>query len=186
MENKAISFRYRLRAYLAHYFLPKKKGIRVVIFAQGRTGSTLLESLICSTKHFKKGGELLGSHGTRVKFPFQYISGLSRLAKKKNFIFHLKIYHLLRDRKDPIDPGLFLRRLQADGWEIVFLRRTNKLNHVLSNMIRVERGMAQKYDDTPEDFRLRVHPEELAELIEDRYRLRPKNLRHFRAYATPK
>ena len=52
--------------------------VRVVIFAQGRTGSTLLESLLCSTGHFFKNGELLNNDTGKneIIFPTQYIRGL--------------------------------------------------------------------------------------------------------------
>ena len=169
MKKREGSFGFRLKAYFSHLTRPHRKDqLRVVIFAQGRSGSTLLESLLCSTPYFRKGGELLGDAGTTVRYPFAFISGLAK-ENTKNFIFHLKIYHLTTDRSKPIEPGPFLAQLVEDGWKIIYLKRRNKLNQVLSYQIRQVRGKAQKYDEENEEFRLAIHPHSLKEGIERRF-----------------
>lgn len=164
----AIKLRH-LKAYLFFLFIPQKpNATRVLIFAQGRTGSTLLEELLGSTSYFGKGGELLGDSGTKVKYPYPYVSGMANMASNKNFIFHLKIYHLSRDRSRKIEPSLFLNQLQKNGWKIIYLRRENKLNHVLSNAIAEARRGFHKYDNHTEKFSFNLDPKEVIEKIEGR------------------
>lgn len=170
--KKKVSFKKRLalfwlelKAYYSHFVKPKPASqVRAVIFAQGRTGSSLLEGLICSTGHFKERGELLGGYRNPfVSCPYPYLSGLSRASPKENFIFHLKIYHLTRDRirrgEKPIDPGPFLKKLADDGWKIIYLRRKNTIRHMFSNFIVGQRGRYDKLDDAREHIKIEVNLE---------------------------
>ncbi|MFK7922402.1 MAG: hypothetical protein AB8H47_10625 [Bacteroidia bacterium] len=160
-----------LKAYFYFLFIPQKpNATRVLIFAQGRTGSTLLEELLGSTSYFGKGGELLGDSGTKVKYPYQFVSGIANKASNKNFIFHLKIYHLTRDRTRKIEPSSFLKKLQENGWKIVYLQRKNKLNHVLSNTIAEARSGFHKYDNQTEKFSFNLEAKHVVEKIEERAR----------------
>ena len=139
--------RHEVLAYLFNIIKPHSSGqVRVVIFAQGRTGSTLLESLLCSTGHFFKYGELLNNDSGKneVIFPTQYIRGLSKWESDSNFIFHVKIYHLTRDRKRPVDPKIFLDTLYNDGFKVIFLRRNNLVRHVLCQSLLHNSGEATK------------------------------------------
>ena len=124
--------------------------VRLLIFGQGRSGSTLLESLICSTGHFYENGELLNTDRGEILYPIQYIYGLTKRNAFKNFIFHVKVYQLTRDRKRPIDPAKFLNVLYSDGWKIIYLRRKNKVKHQLSNWVAAHRGNYHKYNDKNE------------------------------------
>lgn len=131
--------------------------VRVVIFGQGRTGSTLLESLLCSTGHFSENGELLNRNNYGgVAFPAKFIQGLAKWKRDRNFIFHLKIYHLTVDRKKPTEPEGFLDALTVQGWKVIYLRRENEIKHTLSNMIAVQRGEYFKYDDEKEDVQITI------------------------------
>lgn len=162
------------RKYLqavSRYFVSNfrnSENIQVVIFAQGRTGSTLLESLLSSTGHFRENGEVLAGKGTKIKHPFTYVTAMANEKNRENFIFHLKIYHLTRDRKIPVDPRLFLKKLARRGWKIIYLHRSNSLNHVLSNMIAQERKGYHKYDDSTEQFKIYVNPNSLIISIKER------------------
>ena len=109
--------------------------VRVLIFGQGRSGSTLLEDLICSTGYFRKNGELLNTNKGEILHPVQFIRGLSKRKASENIIFHVKISQLTKDRKRPIDPAEFLNTLYNDGWKIIYLRRKNKVMHALSNVV---------------------------------------------------
>lgn len=133
----------------------KQNSKKVVIFAQGRTGSTLLEDLLSSTSHFKKRGEVLGGKGEKIKSPFKYIQGLAKRIAPDNFIFHLKLYQLTTQRKNKIDPSEFLKKLYGDHWKIIYLRRKNKLNHVLSIYVAEKRGY-HKFDNKKEEIKLHV------------------------------
>lgn len=156
-------------AYLSYYLkIRKNNATRVMIFAQGRTGSTLLEDLLCSTSYFNKRGEILAAGtGSKIKYPYQYVNGLSKIRPNKNFIFHVKIYQLT-DRKRKVNPEDFLRRMEKKGWKIIYLKRLNKLNQVISYEISVIRKSHQKYDDKNEEFSIRLDPVSVKNRIERR------------------
>jgi LPS sulfotransferase NodH len=125
--------------FLSYIFLPKNKNKKVVIFAQGRTGSTVLEKLLDSTGYFSSNGEILGA--SWILFPYMYVEGLSKLKSNNNFLFHVKIYHLNRDRRFKVNPEKFLRKLHKNGWTIIYLKRENKLNHVISTWLAEQRNL---------------------------------------------
>ena len=146
--------------------------VRVVIFAQGRTGSTLLESLLGSTGHFRPHGELLNTSKGEVLFPLQFLGGLSKWKSQRNFIFHAKITQLTKDRKHPIDPALFLSTLYQNGWKIIYLRRRNKVQHTLSVYFARNRNpryllnIWHKFDDNPEELNISVDCEKFKRTTE--------------------
>ncbi len=165
LKKRMKLFLMELKAYYFHWIKPKPTSqTRVVIFAQGRTGSTLLEDLICSTGYFRRRGELLGGYrNPYVSYPYPYLSGLSKGSPKENFIFHLKIYHLTRDRirrgKKPIHPRAFMKKLHEDGWKIIYLKRKNTVRHMFSNFIVGHRRRYDKSDDAEEDIKIQVDME---------------------------
>ncbi len=169
LKNLLAGFFPELTNYAFHYRnAVASKKVRLVIFGQGRTGSTLLENLLCSTGHFRENGELLGPSNLNIKFPFQYISGLSKRVKNENFIFHVKIYHLTRDRKNPVDPAVFLSKLSNDGWKIIYLKRQNKVKHALSNRVAQHRKNYHKYDEIKERFQIYIDPLSFEKEVEER------------------
>jgi hypothetical protein len=158
-------------AYLFNYIKVAPSGpVRAVIFAQGRTGSALLESLLCSSGHFWQNGELLNTSKGEILFPTHFIRGLSKWKSNDNFIFHVKIYQLTRDRKRPIDPASFMETLYHDGWKVIYLRRKNKVKHTLSNVIANHRGAYHKFDDNKEEFNVFVDCENFAKVVNGRFR----------------
>lgn len=165
-------------SYILNYSkkLKPSGSVRVVIFAQGRTGSTLLESLLCSTGHFRQNGELLDTSQGEVFFPLQFINGISKWKSEENFIFHLKIYQLVRDRKRPLDPTFFLETLYQDGWKIIYLRRRNKIKHALSNVVVKNRGARHqldtwhKFNDDKEELNVFIDCERFVRKVEKRLR----------------
>ncbi|NEQ68736.1 MAG: hypothetical protein F6K21_25190 [Symploca sp. SIO2D2] len=143
---------------------------RVLIFAQGRTGSTVLENLLCSTGHFSENGELLNTTFKReVLSPVRYIRGKAKRAKSGHFVFHVKIYHLTEDRKRAQDPRVFVEALYKDGWDIVYLQRSNKVEHALSNIVALHRGTYHKTSSKSEDMRLTVDLPEFKRRVRDRF-----------------
>lgn len=167
----ALTYRGReLMAYASYYGRPQPDNqVRVVIFAQGRTGSTLLESLLASTGYFQLNGELLNTDAGEALLPSQFVRGLSKQVPE-NFIFHVKVYQLTRDRKHPVDPVDFLSTLHEEGWRVLYLRRENKVQHALSNLVAEARGQYHKQNDTAESLQLRIDPENFIEAIQDRIR----------------
>lgn len=133
---------------------------RVVVFAQGRTGSNLLESLLSSTGHFRRNGELLGPTRSEIVSPLRFVRGLAKQTTE-HFIFRVKVYHLGKDRKRPVDARAFLERLHAEDWKVIYLRRTNKVRHALSNIVAVHRGDYHKFGREDEPLRVTVKCSEL-------------------------
>lgn len=159
-----------LSAYQSYYFKSSSpEQIRLIIFAQGRTGSTLLEDLIGSTNCFSVNGELLSALNSpfrRKPFsPMRYLIGLSRKTHE-NFIFHVKITHLIDDLK--VDPNDFLKTLWLNGWKIIYLKRINKINIVLSNYIAENRGQYHKFNNQHENIQLSVDCDAFCKKIRNR------------------
>jgi len=160
------------RAYFANLTRTAPDRKRVLIFAQGRTGSTVLENLLSSTGHFEERGELLGANNERIFAPAAYLNGMARLSSAENFLCHVKIYHLGHDRKvagaKPVDPGEFLQTLSNDGWSIVHLQRSDKLRHYLSRIIAEKRGGYHKFDDSPEKITITVDRQDMERVLRNR------------------
>ena len=102
---------------------------KCVLFAQGRTGSTLFGELLDSHPQVRFAHEIL-----RAKVPSTrlWVAGERRRFPDKVYGFHVKIYQLTEQGVD--DPGRWLRRMSDAGWTVLALRRRNLLRHVLSNM----------------------------------------------------
>ena len=107
----------------------------ILIFAQGRTGSSLLESLLGSTGYT--------THGELCK------DGKYCLVPDKiNCTAHLKVWHVE-------DPLTYIRDAMQKGWDIVYLKRINLIRHVLSNIVALDR---ESYKLTKQVPGKRVHP----------------------------
>ncbi|MFO8057817.1 MAG: hypothetical protein R6V10_11020 [bacterium] len=174
MRKLKTSLLHRKRETMAYLYdlaghTPQDQ-VRAVIFAQGRTGSTLLEDLVFSTGHFHKHGELLRTREGEVLFPVRFVRGLSKRQSDRHFIFHVKNYHLTRDRKRPVDAAWFLETLYREGWKIIYLQRRNKVRHALSNIIRDQRGDPFKRDDEKEEIKVVVDCERFVESVKERIR----------------
>jgi hypothetical protein len=156
-EERAHAWRRQLRELgaVAASVLPTPQQPRALIFAQGRTGSTLLESLLESTGHLRGFGELLAPVMPPVRDPVRYVEGLSRWHRS-GFVWHCKPYHLTDDRVragvDPVDPHSVLASLVDSGWLIIHLHRRDLVRHMLSNLVARRRGAYHKRDAAPEDL----------------------------------
>lgn len=156
-------------SYALYYLLNNKiNKKRVIIFGQGRSGTTLLEDLIQSTGYFQENGELLNTDRGEVKNPFKFIQGMSN-KNNSNFIFHAKIYQLVRDRKNKINPNKFLLSLQDNSWKIIYLRRENKVKHAMSNVVAKERGKYHKYNDVKESFSIDIDCNDFVKKVQERF-----------------
>ncbi|MEM0964361.1 MAG: hypothetical protein AAGK21_17675, partial [Bacteroidota bacterium] len=161
--------RLEAKAYEAARIDTAEGSVRTLLFAQGRTGSTLLESLLASTGHFRQNGEVLRQWRLFVERPVDYVKGLARtparLSDAGHFVCHVKVYHLTRDRAnvgmEPVSPAGFLRALDADGWQVVYLRRADRIRHALSNLVAQERGKYHRFDDAPIDLTLSIQRADL-------------------------
>ena len=114
-----------------------------MIFAQGRTGSSLLRNLLNQHPRVHCDGEILD---TRVSDPFGFVVERADTATTDAYGFKVKVYQLTDAQQR--EPGAFLRRLDAAGFDIVYLWRRNLLRHALSNAFAERRG---RYHDRPTD-----------------------------------
>lgn len=136
---------------------------KFVVFAQGRTGSTLLGDLLRSHPQIYFGDELLAS---AVRSP-RLTAARTRWRHARHAVgFHVKIYQL-SDVQGISDAGGWLRGMHRHGWRVIALRRENLLRQVLSNMTA---KVTNRYEDRSgegEFVRVRpyVDPEELLHWI---------------------
>lgn len=152
-------------AYMLLLVRRRPRNVRVLIFGQGRTGSTLLEDLLCSTDLFARHGELLGKRASRVRYPVAFLKGSARRRQSKNFVCHVKPDHLTiyRERAGarPVDVKTFLQSIVSDGFKIIYIRRSNRLAQFLSERVAQARGRYHKRDDQPETQRVIVDRQQL-------------------------
>ena len=109
---------------------PAAGRVSFVIFAQGRTGSTLLASLMNSHDRVYCDNEILG---WPVRCPGAWVDANRRRHPDEHYGFKVKPYELTVDQR--LDPGAWLRRMHGRGWKVINLRRKNVLRHALSNMV---------------------------------------------------
>lgn len=112
----------------------------LLIYGQGRVGTTLLETLLVSTGHFTGHHEALNTVTRDVWRPGAFVRGLGRRRTGGHVVVHVKPEHLGRARQSPVDPALFLDMLLADGWTILHVMRRDTLRQVLSKEIAKARG----------------------------------------------
>jgi hypothetical protein len=124
-----------------------------------------LESLLGSTGHFVPQGELFGAKGRKILYPERYLRGHSSRWPDRNFLCHIKPHHLSR-RPRPLEIQPFLQRLSDDGWQIIFIQRTDRVRQALSYVVAKERGEYHKRDDGPEKIAVYVSREHLDALLE--------------------
>ncbi|MEQ1759412.1 MAG: hypothetical protein ABL986_13910 [Vicinamibacterales bacterium] len=115
---------------MARYALRPQSTRKFVIFAQGRSGSTLLTSTLNAHPEIACKKEILGLPRLR---PLTYIENEARKAAPRHFGFHVKCYQLAKwQRVRDLQP--FLRQLDAHGWKIIYLLRENVFEQAVSNI----------------------------------------------------
>jgi LPS sulfotransferase NodH len=127
LRNELKTVRHALRA---------RPAVRFVIFAQGRTGSTLLTSTLDTHPHVICHDEILGLPRA---LPHQFVANAARGSGAQAFGFHVKIYQLTSWQRVRDVRG-WLSTLQGRGWKIIYLRRENLLRHVVSNVFAEAAG----------------------------------------------
>jgi LPS sulfotransferase NodH len=140
---------------------------KFVLFAQGRTGSTLLGDLLDQHPQVYFGHEILAQ---RVRSPRSTIERMRFRHARHVVGFHVKIYQLT-DEQRISNVGGWIRNLSRCGWQVISLRRENLLRHVLSNITAIQ---AQRYDDrsgAPAPVRVHVDPENLLTWMRTRERV---------------
>jgi LPS sulfotransferase NodH len=132
---------------------------KFVLFAQGRTGSTLLGDLLRSHPEVYFADEILAEPVRSTR----YVAERMRWRHARHAVgFHVKIYQL-SDVQGVTDAGSWLQGMHRHGWRLITLRRQNLLRQVLSNMTA---QLTNRYEDRSGDgefVRVRPHinPDEL-------------------------
>lgn len=124
---------YALSAFKS-YAEPKTK---FIVFAQGRTGSTLLIDLLNRSPEIHCDGEIFGaSMPIRILFPVWYKRGLIKLRKAPVYGYRIKIYDLTMFHSYRPEEAIdFMRSEFSAGWKIIFLNRKNKLRQAMSSLV---------------------------------------------------
>jgi len=112
-KNHIIKIYNILKAYLYSIAVWSEPDIKFVIFAQGRTGSTLLVELLNQIEEIHCEEEIYNKDffvfKQKIPFPYIYLLGKSRLSKSKVFGFKVKIYQLYDHQN--LNPLTFLKAL---------------------------------------------------------------------------
>ena len=129
---------------------PKKK---FIIASMGRTGSTLLRSLLNSHSEIFCDSEIfMRKHHIPLLLPVIYLNGHSQKTKKHNAsVYGLKVKEEQLSQENKLNSGKFLQKLHSDGWKIIRLSRENRIKLALSvyqawrdNVFEVKAGTSTK------------------------------------------
>lgn len=110
---------------------------RFLIFAQGRSGSTLLADLLNSHPDVYCADEILT---WKRRDPARYAKACSVGHRCGTYGFKVKIYQLT-EAQEITAPNAWLRDMHADGWSVLHLQRTNVLRQALSSMVAEQRSV---------------------------------------------
>jgi LPS sulfotransferase NodH len=109
--------------------------VRFVIFAQGRTGSSLLRSLLNQHPDVSCDGEILSA---AVNDALHLANERAAACARRAYGFKAKIYQLTDVQH--LDAADFLRSLDDAGFRLIYLWRRNLLHHAVSNAFAERRG----------------------------------------------
>ena len=140
----------------------RRPGHDFVIFAQGRTGSSLLRSLLSSHPEVHCDGEILDSP---VGDPVGHVAAAAAARRASCHGFKVKIYQLTDTQGTAVGP--FLDAMEGQGRRIVYLHRSNLLRHALSNIFAERRGRYHDHE-TGERPRLQVDPATVVDTMQRR------------------
>lgn len=150
-------------------------GLRFLIFAQGRSGTTLLTDLLRSHPDVWCDDEMLNATlHMRYRDPVGRTELRSRIATrrgKRAYGFHVKIRQLAEQQG--VDPAGYLGALERSQWQFIWLRRENVVRSALSNLVREQRGLAHVRSGsngvpTDHELRFNINPERLVEHARNR------------------
>jgi hypothetical protein len=138
--------------------------MRFVLFSQGRTGSSLLESLLAAHPRVHRSTEIL-SKRRRLGHLYLFLDAESRRTSLPVFGAKVKIEQL---DFQGVEPRRFLSLLVERDWRIIHLWRRDTLRQAVSHFVRRHRGESHRKVDLEEELRLRIEPAKLIEQIEIR------------------
>lgn len=118
------------------YCQPARPAARgCLIFAQGRTGTWLLHSLLNQHPELIFDKEVLEQP---VLMPFRYMLARSRRAGELVYGCHVQPHHLIH--RQEVDPDRFIARVAGLGWRILHVTRHDIVRQSISAIVAVQRG----------------------------------------------
>ena len=162
-------------------FKTDNKHQKICLFAQGRTGSSLLVDLLNSHPQLTFEGELLNPNfkvGTsRYRdakiLPLSFLEGKFQKSKS-HFGFKVKIYQL--DQQYFVsNTAAFIHQLAKNNWKIIYLWRANHFEHAMSNIVATENQLfhlKKKHNLS----RIHVDINELNRIMNERIEFRKREL----------
>jgi len=137
---------------------------RFILFGRGRSGTTALLSMLDDVPALRCEGEILHNY---VPYPYRHVLGRSARTVASGYGCKILSYQVRDVQTALARPEELIRTLwKEDGFQILYLRRTNLLRHALSNIRARREQFHQKKDDAPADSKaLRVDPEHVVEWI---------------------
>lgn len=162
LPRKIISYSENVYEIMLHSLTGSEMSQkRFVIFGRGRSGSTVLVNLLDSIKGLHCDGEILSNP---VPFPFLHV--VSKCANSKASIYGCKIlsYQILEVQRIK-DPKIFLKNLNSNNFQIIYLKRENFLYHAISNIRARKFGFHKKRTDNIVSKKITVDMDELLSWI---------------------
>ena len=114
--------------------LPSK---RFIILAEGRSGSTLLVSLLNSSSQIYCDGEILNR--SPVLLPRLFIDMQASCCQTSVYGFKLLDYQLEKVQNVK-NPEQFLLKLYESGYKFIYLTRCNRIYHALSQINALQKN----------------------------------------------
>ncbi|MBA2409576.1 MAG: hypothetical protein H0V62_07335 [Gammaproteobacteria bacterium] len=148
------------RTVYVRLLTPRRLAEKFVIFGQGRSGSSLLVDLLNSSPQVYCEGEILER---KVPFPHYFVAARANRSPKPIFGFKVKVYQLTK-KQGVMEPRRFLQRMVGDGWNLIYLKRTNILRHAMSSVVAAHRG-ASHHEVSQGPLRLKKFYVETSDLI---------------------
>lgn len=116
--------------YLSYPFLPKSDPTtKFVIFTVGRSGSSLLVSLLESHEQIHCDDELFKRN---LFSPLRYLGCKALLSPRTIYGFKLNTYHFREQQIE--NPEEFLGEIYHAGYQIISLKRRNIIRQVISHL----------------------------------------------------
>lgn len=131
---------------------------RFILFGRGRSGTTALLSMLDDVPALQCEGEILHNY---VPYPYRHVLGRCVWAGGPGYGCKILSYQV-RDVQTALHrPDALIRTLwEEEGFQILYLRRTNLLRHALSNIRARREQFHQKRDDAAAEAQaLHVDPD---------------------------